>query len=75
MIAPFAEKVALLDTIPGVDKRTAELLISDIGTGNTRFPTAGLSRPGPVYAPARTNPRARTSPARPATARNGCVVD
>lgn len=41
VIAPFAEKVALLDTIPGVDKRTAELLISEIGADMTRFPTAG----------------------------------
>jgi transposase len=41
VIAPFTEKVALLDTIPGVDKRTAELLIAEIGTDMSRFPTAG----------------------------------
>jgi transposase len=39
VIAPFAEKVALLDTIPGVDKRTAELLIAEIGADMTVFPT------------------------------------
>ena len=39
MIAPFASKVALLDTIPGVDKRTAEMLIAEIGTDMTVFAT------------------------------------
>jgi transposase len=39
VIAPFADKVALLDTIPGVDKRTAELLIAEIGPDMSRFPT------------------------------------
>jgi transposase len=39
VIAPFASKVALLDTIPGVDKRTAELLIAEIGADMTVFPT------------------------------------
>jgi transposase len=31
VIAPFAEEVRLLDTIPGVDRRTAEVLIADRG--------------------------------------------
>lgn len=39
VIAPFAHKVALLDTIPGVDKRTAELLIAEIGADMSVFPT------------------------------------
>jgi transposase len=39
VIAPFADKVALLDTIPGVDKRTAELLIAEIGPDMSRFQT------------------------------------
>jgi transposase len=38
-IAPFAEKVELLDTIPGVDRRTAEVLIAEIGVEMSRFPT------------------------------------
>lgn len=38
--APFADKVGLLDTIPGVDRRTAELLLAEIGTDMGRFPTA-----------------------------------
>lgn len=38
-IAPFADKVALLDTIPGVDKRTAEAILAEIGTDMSVFPT------------------------------------
>lgn len=37
---PFAETIALLDTIPGVAQRTAQVLIAEIGTDMTRFPTA-----------------------------------
>jgi transposase len=40
-IAPFAELLDLLDTIPGVDRRTAELLLAEIGPDMSRFPTAG----------------------------------
>jgi transposase len=36
---PFSEKVALLDTIPGVDKRAAEVLLAEIGPDMSRFPT------------------------------------
>ena len=38
-IAPFADKLALLDTIPGVNKRTAEALIAEIGPDMSVFPT------------------------------------
>jgi transposase len=31
MIAPFSKQVELLETIPGVDLRTAETLIAEIG--------------------------------------------
>src|SRR5918998_6401739 len=41
VIAPFSEQVELLDTIPGVDRRTAEVLIAEIGVDMSRFPTAG----------------------------------
>jgi transposase len=39
VIAPFSEKVELLDTIPGVDRRTAETLIAEIGVDMSQFPT------------------------------------
>ena len=39
VIAPFSEEVKLLDTIPGVDRRTAEVLIAEIGADMDQFPT------------------------------------
>jgi len=39
VIAPFSEKVELLDTIPGIDRRTAEVLIAEIGADMSQFPT------------------------------------
>jgi transposase len=44
MIAQYLEAeqeaIALLDTIPGVSQRTAEILLAEIGTDMTRFPSA-----------------------------------
>jgi transposase len=41
VIAPFCEEeVALLSTIPGVDRRTAETLIAEIGVDMSRFPSS-----------------------------------
>ncbi|MGH8937276.1 MAG: IS110 family transposase [Acidimicrobiia bacterium] len=38
-VRPFEEKVALLKTIPGVDDKTAQSLIAEIGLDMSRFPT------------------------------------
>ena len=38
--APFEELVALLDTIPGVARTTAELILAEVGADLSRFPTA-----------------------------------
>jgi len=40
VIAPFAEEVKLLDTIPGVARRTAEVIIAECGPDMSRFPSA-----------------------------------
>ena len=40
VIALFAEQVALLDTIPGVDRRAAEVILAEIGPDMGQFPTA-----------------------------------
>jgi transposase len=40
VIGPFAEQVALLDTIPGVDRRAAEVILAEIGPDMGQFPTA-----------------------------------
>ncbi|MDQ3830571.1 MAG: IS110 family transposase [Candidatus Tectomicrobia bacterium] len=37
---PFDEAVGLLDTIPGVARHTAEMIVAEIGTDMTRFPSA-----------------------------------
>jgi len=37
---PFEEAVALLDTIPGVSREVAEIIVSEIGTDMSRFPSA-----------------------------------
>jgi transposase len=39
LIAPFAEHLTRLDTIPGINRRTAEVVIAEIGVDMTRFPS------------------------------------
>ena len=38
--APFEEAVRRLDTIPGIGREPAEVIVSEIGTEMSRFPTA-----------------------------------
>lgn len=40
-LRPFDELLARLDTIPGVGRRTAEILLAEIGMDMTRFATSG----------------------------------
>jgi transposase len=37
---PYEEAITLLDTIPGVGRETAEIIVSEIGTDMNRFPDA-----------------------------------
>jgi transposase len=39
-IAPFASAVELLRSIPGVQRRSAEVIVAEIGTDMSRFPSA-----------------------------------
>ncbi|HEX2262938.1 MAG TPA: IS110 family transposase [Pseudonocardiaceae bacterium] len=39
-LRPFEEAISRLDTIPGVGRRVAEVLLTEIGTDMTRFPSA-----------------------------------
>src|SRR5262245_47784819 len=41
VIAPFAEDLARLDALPGVNKRTAEVILAEIGVDMRVFPSAG----------------------------------
>ena len=64
-IAPFEAAVELLCTIPGVQRRTAEVIIAEIGVDMTRVPDRQAPRrPGPGSAPATTSPPANAAPAR-----------
>jgi transposase len=38
-VGSYPMKVELLDTIPGVNRRTAETLIAEIGVDMSQFPT------------------------------------
>ena len=40
LTAPFLAQVELLDTIPGVNRRSAEVILAEIGTDMSRFPSA-----------------------------------
>ena len=39
-LRPFEDQLARLDTIPGVGRRTAEILLAELGADMGRFPTA-----------------------------------
>ena len=39
-LAPAAEQIAQLDTIPGVSQRLAEVIVAELGTDLSRFPSA-----------------------------------
>jgi transposase len=40
-LRPLEDELARLDTIPGVDRQTAEVLLAEIGAEMARFPTSG----------------------------------
>jgi transposase len=40
-VQPFQDRVELLATIPGLSPHTAQVVLAEIGTDITRFPTAG----------------------------------
>jgi transposase len=39
-LVPFAAQMTQLDTIPGVSERVAEVVVAEVGTDMTRFPSA-----------------------------------
>ncbi len=39
-LAPFAVQMTQLDTIPGISERVAEVMVAEVGTDMTRFPSA-----------------------------------
>jgi transposase len=81
-IEPYRPAVELLDSIPGVDTRTAEVILAEIGTDMSRFTTAahlaswagvcpGNNKTGGKSKPARTRPRRPLAQSRPRHRRDG----
>jgi len=74
-IAPFAQAVELLCTIPGVARRTAEVIIAETGGDMTAFPSAKhLASWAGMCAPATICRPASDAPAPPAKVRSGCAA-
>jgi len=40
LLAPFVAELDLLDTIPGVGRNTAEVIVAEVGTDMSQFPDA-----------------------------------
>ena len=70
-IAPFAAAVELLGTIPGVQRRAAEVIIAETGGDMTAFATAGHLASWAGVCPATTNRPASAAPAARARAPSG----
>ena len=71
-VAPAEEDIALLDTIPWVDRRIAEVFLAQVGADLARFPSAGhvASRAG--MCPGNHESAAKRTAAAPARATSGC---
>ena len=61
---PFEEVVELLNTIPGVARRAAEGIVSEIGSDKSRFPTANHLAAWAAVAPRRAIMEGRGSATR-----------
>ena len=65
-VSPFEATVATVDTIPGVGRRTAEVVVAEMGTDMERFPTPGhlASWAGVCPGNRRSGEKRRRSPVR-----------
>jgi transposase len=70
--APFSPLLGLLMTIPGVSRRTAEVIVAEIGPDMGRFPTAAHLAPWAGCARATTSRPASMARAAPAGDPSGC---
>jgi transposase len=71
LLLPFAQVVERLKTIPGVQQRTAEVIVSEIGVDMSGFPPRAIWRAGAGCARATTRVRVRERAARLAKATSG----
>jgi transposase len=67
-VCPFEAAVALLDTIPGIGRRIAEIFVAEVGVEMSRFPTAAHLAAWAGLAPGNNESAGRR---RPATTRKG----
>jgi hypothetical protein len=74
VIAPFAEQVGLLATIPGVERRTAEVLVAEIGADMVSSPPRRIWPCGRGCARATTSRPAGAAWVGPARAPSGCAA-
>lgn len=63
-LAPHSDTLARLDTIPGVGLRTAELIVTELGTDMTRFPSASHAASWAGLSPGQHESGGRRRPAR-----------
>jgi len=68
LLAPFAAAVERLITIPGVQRRTAEVMVAEIGADMAASPAPRISRAGPACVPAIMRARVNAAAAKPAEA-------
>jgi transposase len=67
-VRPFEEEVVLLDTIPGIGRRSAEIFVAEVGADLRRFPTAAHLAAWAGLAPGNNESAGKR---RPATTRKG----
>jgi transposase len=83
-IQPYRTEIELLDSLPGVDTRTAEVILAEIGPDMSRFPTAahlaswagacpGNNKTGGNNKPSHTRPGDRSLKAALGTAAMGAI--
>ncbi len=72
-MAPWAEQLALLQTIPGIGIRAAHTIIAETGGDMSRFPTAGAWPPGPDCVRGCTSRPGTAAPGGAGTATSGCA--
>ena len=69
---PFEAELSLLDAIPGIGRWTAEVILAEIGTDMSRFPTAGHLASWAGMCPGQTRAPGSAAAARRARAAPGC---
>jgi hypothetical protein len=68
LMAPFAESATRVMSVPGIAKRSAEVVVSKIGNDMSASRPRSPLLPGPVSVPVMTSPGASVDPAGPARA-------